>query len=260
MNRLLVALLVAILTLAATPSGAAQKKKLRAKQAVEKNEPPKPATPAEQSRRELIEATRRYKTSLQELIGYHERAAERAAEKRDKLKTLYAQGIVSRRELEEAEGEVEAARAKVAETRSSMAGADTVIAQTLEESRLAEQLAKAPKLPPGSLLKTVAYIRYQGPANWSLADAHTVQGFFLARFNRSLPVSAFGQTAVHNQLGFDHRNALDAAVHPDSPEGASLMDYLRRAGIPFIAFRQAVSGTATGPHIHIGRPSRRLAN
>jgi hypothetical protein len=30
---------------------------------------------------------------------------------------------------------------------------------------------------------------------------------------------------------------------------------LRRAGIPFIAFRSAVAGAATGAHIHIGQPS-----
>ena len=42
--------------------------------------------------------------------------------------------------------------------------------------------------------------------------------------------------------GFDHRNALDVAVHPDSPEGRALMDYLRAHGIPFLAFRAARRG------------------
>ena len=31
-----------------------------------------------------------------------------------------------------------------------------------------------------------------------------------------------------------------------------------RAGIPFLAFRGAVPGKATGPHIHIGFPSHRF--
>jgi hypothetical protein len=68
-----------------------------------------------------------------------------------------------------------------------------------------------------------------------------------------------GQTATHRKLGFDHRHAVDVAVHPDSAEGQVLMHYLRSEGIPFIAFRSAVPGSATDAHIHIGRPSPRIA-
>ena len=91
-----------------------------------------------------------------------------------------------------------------------------------------------------------------------LADAARIQRFFSARFGRALPISAFGQTAAHDRIGFDHRQAIDVAVHPDSPEGLGLLDYLRSIGIPFIAFRRAVAGEATGAHIHIGQPSRRI--
>jgi hypothetical protein len=58
-------------------------------------------------------------------------------------------------------------------------------------------------------------------------------------------------------LRFDHRNAIDVALHPDSKEGRSLLNYLRQVGIPFIAFRGVVLGAATGAHIHIGKPSPR---
>jgi hypothetical protein len=51
---------------------------------------------------------------------------------------------------------------------------------------------------------------------------------------------------------------MDVALHPDSAEGKALMDYLRRSGVPFIAFRSSVPGASTGPHIHVGRPSGRL--
>jgi hypothetical protein len=84
-----------------------------------------------------------------------------------------------------------------------------------------------------------------------------VDAFFQQRFGRALPISAFGQTEVHNRLGFDHRGAVDVAIHPDSSEGQTLMAYLRSQGIPFIAFRAAVAGSATGAHIHIGPPSHR---
>jgi hypothetical protein len=53
---------------------------------------------------------------------------------------------------------------------------------------------------------------------------------------------------------------MDVALHPDSPEGKSLIAHLRKAGIPFMAFRGAIAGTSTGPHIHIGRPSGRLTS
>jgi hypothetical protein len=36
------------------------------------------------------------------------------------------------------------------------------------------------------------------------------------------------------------------------------MFYLRKSGIPFIAFRSAVANMSTGAHIHIGRPSPRI--
>jgi hypothetical protein len=62
---------------------------------------------------------------------------------------------------------------------------------------------------------------------------------------------------VHQRLGFDHRNALDVAVHPDSPQGRALMEHLRSQGIPFLAFRGARPGLATGAHLHVGEPSPR---
>jgi len=107
-------------------------------------------------------------------------------------------------------------------------------------------------------LSTAAMIRYNGPTHWALSDASKVETFFASKFRHALPISAFGQTAVHNQLGFDHRNAMDVAVNPDSTEGQALMTYLRSAGIPFIAFRHAVAGSATGAHVHIGLPSHRI--
>jgi hypothetical protein len=73
-------------------------------------------------------------------------------------------------------------------------------------------------------------------------------------------VSAYGQSDLHNRWGYDHRNAMDVAVHPDSPDGQALLAYLTSQRIPFQAFRQAVSGSATGPHIHIGRPSSKPAS
>lgn len=84
-----------------------------------------------------------------------------------------------------------------------------------------------------------------------------IKKVFVSKFGRTLPVSAFGQTGLHRRLGFDHRNGVDVALSPDSPDGRALLNRLRGFGIPFIAFRRAVPGVATGAHIHIGNPSPR---
>jgi hypothetical protein len=84
-----------------------------------------------------------------------------------------------------------------------------------------------------------------------------VKNFLLSKFGRTLPISAFGQTGLHSQLGFDHRKSVDVALHPDSAEGRMLLSTLRSFGVPFIAFRRAIPGIATGPHIHVGNPSPR---
>ena len=94
---------------------------------------------------------------------------------------------------------------------------------------------------------------------WSLSEAAGIKQFFAGRFGRVLPIGAFGQSALHNRWGYDHRNAMDVGVNPDSNEGQALMGYLRANGIPFTAFRFAVPGVATGPHIHIGLPSHKIA-
>jgi hypothetical protein len=97
----------------------------------------------------------------------------------------------------------------------------------------------------------------QESQRWSLADAKKVENFFLTRFGRPLPTSAFGQSAIHDRWGLDHRQGMDIGLHPDSEEGAALVDFLRAEKIPFLTFRHAIPGVATGPHIHIGWPSHR---
>jgi len=67
----------------------------------------------------------------------------------------------------------------------------------------------------------------------------------------------FGQGSIHDRWRLDHHNAMDVSLSPDGVEGQALLGFLRANGIPFLAFRQAIPGTATGPHIHIGRPSHR---
>jgi len=95
------------------------------------------------------------------------------------------------------------------------------------------------------------------PGKWTLAEAHRVEKFFLTKFKRPLPLTAFGQSDLHTRWGLDHRNGMDVGLHPDSVEGRALIEFLRAESIPFLVFRGPVPGVATGPHIHIGNRSSR---
>ena len=112
----------------------------------------------------------------------------------------------------------------------------------IEHPRPAGEAAAAAEAPPGK---------------WSLADAAKVEKFFLSKFTRPLPLTAFGQSDLHTRWGLDHRNGMDVGLHPDSVEGRALIEFLRAESIPFLVFRGPVPGVATGPHIHIGNRSSR---
>jgi len=200
---------------------------------------------------EVAAAANDYKASLAKLLELQENDVKTASEQVEKRKELLALAIISKKELEQSEQALSAAQDKVANTKRQMAESDTLIAEATAEAELS-------KLGPGAYQATGAMIRYNGPAHWVLSDASKVESFFASKFRHALPISAFGQTAVHDHMGFDHRNAMDVALNPDSSEGQALMAYLRSVGIPFIAFRYAVAGSATGAHIHIGYPSHRI--
>lgn len=211
------------------------------------------------SRDEFVRLTGEYKKSLEQLVTFYEKDVSRAEEKAAKLKELYAQGLVSKREVEAGEQAIIDAKAKIAEAQKQMRAADEQVAEMMVEAKAMEEMAKAPPLAKGRLTTTTSFIRYGGTGSWLLSESWKIQQFFLQRFGRQLPVSAYGQSSLHNRWGLDHRNAMDVGVNPDSPEGQALMAFLRANGIPFAAFRVAIPGSATGPHIHIGLPSHRFA-
>ena len=215
-----------------------------------------PRDALDRARAEMAESAREYRKSLEPLLTIQSDAAERAAAAAARHRALVDQGIVSRREVEEAEQAATAAREALERTRARIAQADAMVA----EAEAVRQLASLPRPRAGELGPSPpSLIRYGGWAEWSLAMTPRLETFFQQRFGRPLPVSAYGQTPVHDRLGFDHRDALDVAVHPDTPEGAAVMGWLREHGISVLAFRGAVPGEATGAHGHVGDPSPRLA-
>ena len=207
---------------------------------------------------DVASAAREYRASLERLLPFNEADLTRATAARENRRGLLERGIVSRRDVQDAEAAEARARTKLEQTRAQIHDADTLIVEALA----AQELARRPRargLDEHEGTAT-AFTYFDGHVAWSLALAPRIETFFTTRFGRSLPVSAFGQTRVHDQLGFDHRNALDIAVHPDSVEGQALMAYLRRASISFLAFRGPVPGASTGAHIHVGPASPRLAH
>lgn len=99
---------------------------------------------------------------------------------------------------------------------------------------------------------------FDGKGRWNISDSPRVKNFFMSTFNRPLPLTAFGQSELHNRWGLDHRQSMDVGLHPDSVEGKALIRFLVSQEIPFLAFRSSIPGVATGPHIHIGHGSSRL--
>jgi hypothetical protein len=223
---------------------------------------PKPKTqtkPDDELKRlsdQYLNTTKEYKASLEKLLGLYQ-ASERKAEARlAQSQELFNAGLVAKRQLEESEQAVAVEKGKVAEVRQQIASADTQIAQALIEVEGEKQL-KSVHIPKGGLIRTTSFIRYNGTGAWSLAQAGKIELFFQQAFKRPLPIAVFGQGAIHNQWRLDHRNAMDISLKPDDPEGQALISFLQSSGIPFSAFRTAIPGVATGPHIHIGMPSHR---
>jgi len=166
----------------------------------------------------------------------------------------YRNGEIPESEVIEAEQSFVAVLARIQEIRRLMAEAEIAIAET----EMKDESPSTSILTFDGFGQTNASVPYRQGEPWSLKQAQSIETYFYQTFGHHLPVSAFGQTATHDRLGFDHRNAMDVAVYPDSVEGKALINYLRRSHIPFIAFRSAVARAATGAHIHICRPSQRM--
>jgi hypothetical protein len=219
-----------------------------------------------ESSTKLIEATQRYKASSSELLTIQEGEVNKATAEVDELRVLVAEGLVAKAELEIGEQTLAGLRVQLEATKKQIADSDHLIAKIQEEQELVKTRAAIAERVPvklvskqyGTFSRTATVLRNNGAA-WSMAGLSGIQVFFSATFGHPLPTSAVGQTATHDQLGYDHRNAVDVALHPDSSEGRALINYLQAQGIPFLAFRAAIPGVATGPHIHIGTPSHRLA-
>lgn len=205
------------------------------------------------ARTDVIQRIKETRTGAQKLLALHEAERIRLLEQYDQRREQYYLGLIARNDVLQAEHELAQAMLLVDEDKRWLAETDMAIT----EYTMRDELLRLPGLAVGGYSESGSFLRFNGGSPWALMDISKIEKFFAGSFGRALPISAYGQTPTHDRLRFDHRNAIDVALHPDSKEGQSLLSYLRQAGIPFIAFRNAVAGAATGAHIHIGKPSSR---
>src|SRR5262249_22783762 len=89
---------------------------------------------------DLITANREYREALERVLTFRVRDVERATATVEQRRELYARGIVSRRELEDAERGLDDARSKLEQTQQQIAQADHAFAEAL--------VAALPPTPP----------------------------------------------------------------------------------------------------------------
>ena len=217
-----------------------------------------PVSPLSRANADLLSAAKKNKESMQALIPHHEATLNSAKSALEARKGLFEQGLASKFEVDAAERAVKDAQNQLELIRKQVVETDQLFAEASAESVKPSSPGGLNGL--GRYTTTAAVMRYSGTGGWILSQASKVKDFFASKFGRALPISALGQSGTHNRLRFDHRNSVDVALHPDSAEGKALIEYLRVNGVPFLAFRSAIPGVATGAHIHIGYPSHRMSS
>jgi len=188
----------------------------------------------------------------QAMIGAAHRRVDRQTTLVASRRILLDDGSLAKSEFQAAQNELESRRQVLILTQNRV--------QLLQDLRqMAEQeqrLEAAARLHAPELQNVM--IRYGGSGHFEIRDLNTIASEFQKQFHHTVPVSALGETLVHRSMGLDHRNRVDIALNPDQTEGVWLRQFLEQRRIPYLAFRAALAGAATAPHIHIGTASTRL--
>lgn len=201
----------------------------------------------EQSLRKTQRATEVTMGDLAELQTALERLRALTREEAERNRALFEAGVLPLQQYRLSEE-----RAGLAEKQYQLAEERAKIVRDLTE------MAAAEKRLNELLEEDLAYESEGYSAFWE-DDLLALDGAFHEMFGQPLPVSADGATALHRSLGFDHSGRVDIAVNPNGEEGMFVMAVLESWGIPYIAFRAAAPGVSTGPHIHVGTRSDRIA-
>lgn len=188
-----------------------------------------------------------------EMTGAARRRLERQEKKLAEARRLIDEGVLAPRSLTDLEAE--AVRRK--QTLDAATERSRLLAEIVEIAR-AEALAAEARAAEPTVTSRPVVERFDGDGEFKTADQKALVLAYEKEFGKPLPVSARGDTRVHRAMGFDHTGRIDVALNPDQSEGVWLRKYLQENGIPYFAFRLAVEGSATGPHIHVGPGSTRV--
>lgn len=181
------------------------------------------------------------------MLAAAQRRVARTEAKVEQGRQLVAEGVAERLRFVDLDSELARRKQALAQAESRAALVAQVIDMATEESL-------APEPAPWRAEEHVT----GGNNVLEPKDIKDITLAFEKEFDKPMPISANGSTAVHRAMGFDHTGRIDVAVTPDSPEGVWLRKYLESKDIPYYAFRAPIPGKATGQHIHIGPGSTRI--
>lgn len=196
----------------------------------------------------------------EDMVAAAQRRVQRQMKKLDATQKLINDGVIPKSALDPLQEELTMRRMhlNLAHSRSRLIG--ELVALTKYEHSM-QDLQTSAHIEPYTDYTTHTMVHYEGSGAFLVAkDLKVLESSFERHFGRALPISADGQTAVHESLGFDHRGRLDVALNPNEPAGIWLRRYLEAKHVPYYAFLRAIPGQATGAHIHIGPGSTRLHN
>lgn len=186
------------------------------------------------------------------MLAAAQRRVDRQAKIADDRRKLLDTGILARAEFASYQDELDS-RKRVLELAQNRLKLLADLHQMAENEQNLLRAAQGGNATPRNLMA-----RYDGNGLFDLGDLTAISTQFEKRFHHPLPISALGQTLLHQSMGLDHRNRVDVALNPNAPEGLWLRSLLERLHVPYMAFTGAMAGAATGAHIHIGTASTRL--
>jgi len=186
-----------------------------------------------------------------DMVAAAQRLVDRQQERLQRSQELVQQGVLARATLAVMQEDLDFRRKAL-----DLARFRAKLVDELAEYARAEEAADSDEGVTFKLGRIVE--KFNGLGRFTDLDYSRIANAFEKQFFRPLPVSARGETATHRMLGFDHRGRVDIALNPDQREGVWLRGYLKKLNVPYFAFRAAVPGSATAPHIHLGPPSLRL--
>jgi hypothetical protein len=184
------------------------------------------------------------------MVAAAERRLERQTDLVRERQKLLEMGAIARAEMRTVETELETRQHVLDLARGRVRLLEAQRQMALEEQKLEHALES------GTSRK--AMLKFEGSGHFYPSDLEAIAGEFEQQFHYPLPVTARGQTQLHQSLGLDHRGKIDVGLNPEQPEGIWLRRFLEARQIPYIAFRAAVPGAATAPHIHLGTGSLRI--